>query len=436
MKTTLRKSLVAVAVLAAWSGARAEGSYVEVYGILDVGVATVAHSLPANNALPAGINPLNTGGMDGNFANRESAMVNGGMQYSRWGIKGSEDLGGGAKAIFTFESGFNPLNGALTDNSASVLANAASNGGTANSSSNGAGSVNGQIFGRQAWVGFSEPDWGTVMFGRNYNQIYDVMSAYDPVFKSDIMSPLGFSGTLGGGGGVTENTRIDNSIKYKNQFGAVNVGALYKLGASDGSAPGIGYALNVGYEEGAFGIQGVYEQFRDVGNLGISSGRATVTVYDTEAWLLAAKYKFDKLTVKGGFELYKLRAPSNAPATAYDYFGTSAIVGAAGTDVAAVGYSAAPQEVKVAFIGGDYNLTQAFNIAVGLYDVRYESYLSGGTQKPAGDIYWSTVVADYRFSKRTDVYGGFVYINYSGDKYASAIYKTNSLGMVGIRHKF
>lgn len=434
----MRKSLISVAVLASIASAHAEESYIQVYGILDVGVATVQHSLPANSDLPAGINPLQTGGITSDKYKRVTTVVNGGMQYSRLGVKGSRDIGHGVNVIGVLEAGINPQSASLSDNSASVLANAERNGGRYNSSSYGAGSVNGQIFGRQAYVGVSEADWGTVMVGRTYNHIYDVMSGYDPVFKSDIMSPLGYSGTLGGGGGVTENTRIDNSIKYKNKFGPIQVGALYKVANDEGNAPGSGYSLSLGYEKDGFGVQAVYQAFRNQGTLGISgtgsSSRAKVTVYDTEALLLAAKYKFDKATVRGGWERYKLTQPSDAPTSSYNYFGTLAAVVPTGGQVAVAGSTASDQVVNVFFGGADYNFTPSFNLAGGVYDIRYSPYDT--TRK--GDIYWYTLIGDYKINKETDVYGGVVYIDYSGPKYQtpSIVYKSNSLGMVGIRYKF
>ncbi|WP_038732939.1 porin, partial [Burkholderia pseudomallei] len=50
---------------------------------------------------------------------------------SRFGLKGSEDLGGGSKAIFQLESGF--------------------------STANGTSQFAGGIFTRQAWVGLTNP---------------------------------------------------------------------------------------------------------------------------------------------------------------------------------------------------------------------------------------------------------------------------------------
>lgn len=427
MKTTLTKSLMATAVLGACACVHAEDSYLEVYGILDAGVASVAHSLPASSTFPSSINPLQTSGMDSHYANRQTAMVNGGMQFSRWGIKGAEDMGQGRKAFFVLESAINLPTGTLSNASTSI-ANNSSAGGNTYSESYGNSSLNGQLFARQAYVGVSEPDWGTIMFGRNYTQIYDVMSGYDPVFKSDIMSPIGLSGTLGGGGGVSESTRVDSSVKYKNQFGPVNVGVFYRIASNDGTEAGSGYGVNLGYESGAFGVQGVYQAFKNAGALGVSSASATPTVklYDTEAWLLAGKYKIGAGTVKMGVERYTLKAPTATGAT-FNYFGDTSYTVAAGTDV--------NQNVNVYFAGGDYNFSPAFNVAVGAYDIHYYSY-AGASAKDPGDIRWYSLIGDYRFSKRTDLYSGLVYIDYSGDKYASAAYKANSLGMVGIRHKF
>lgn len=66
-------------------------------------------------------------------------LAGGNESGPRWGLMGSEDLGGGMKANFRLENGFNVANGALGQG--------------------------GRMFGRQAWVGLSGTNWGAVTLG-------------------------------------------------------------------------------------------------------------------------------------------------------------------------------------------------------------------------------------------------------------------------------
>ena len=80
----MKKSLIALAVLAA-SGAAMAQSSVTLYGVADV----VIHK----------------------DADVSAKMTSGGVSTSRWGVKGSEDLGGGLSANFNFEQGLDLTNG-------------------------------------------------------------------------------------------------------------------------------------------------------------------------------------------------------------------------------------------------------------------------------------------------------------------------------------
>jgi predicted porin len=79
---------------------------------------------------------------------------------SRWGLKGSEDLGGGLSAVFHLENQFTAFDGKL-------------------SSPN-------ELFGRQAYVGLSSNKFGTLTFGRQYAPLYDTMGdVFDPLTVGD-----------------------------------------------------------------------------------------------------------------------------------------------------------------------------------------------------------------------------------------------------------
>jgi predicted porin len=69
---------------------------------------------------------------------------------SRFGFKGSEELGGGTRAIFLLENGFNAATGALGQG--------------------------GLLFGRQAFVGLANADLGSVTMGRQYSSLIDFLS--------------------------------------------------------------------------------------------------------------------------------------------------------------------------------------------------------------------------------------------------------------------
>ncbi len=77
-------------------------------------------------------------------------MASGFAQGSRWGLKGTEDLGGGLKALFQLENGFN--------------------------ASNGKAAQGGLMFGRQAYVGLSDNQWGSVTLGRQYDSVIDYLA--------------------------------------------------------------------------------------------------------------------------------------------------------------------------------------------------------------------------------------------------------------------
>lgn len=139
----MKKTLIALAAVAV-SGAAMAQSSVTLYGIADV----VIHKDKGESA----------------------KMSSGGVSTSRWGIKGSEDLGGGLKANFNFEQGLN-----LTD-----------------------GSLKGNGFDRQAWVGLSG-GFGEVKLGKAWNAYDDIAAAAGPVFfDANVLTLNGIAPTWAG----------------------------------------------------------------------------------------------------------------------------------------------------------------------------------------------------------------------------------------------
>ena len=148
----MKKSLIALAVLAA-SGAAMAQSSVTLYGIADAYV---------------GSSKTEVGGV----GQRQTAVNTSGVNGSRWGLKGSEDLGGGMKAIFTLESGF--------------------------SLDTGASAQNGTLFSRQALVGL-QSDFGTVSLGRQYSAYDNLQGGTNNNYDAFTFNARNGSGASGGG---------------------------------------------------------------------------------------------------------------------------------------------------------------------------------------------------------------------------------------------
>ncbi len=83
---------LSLALLGAAGAAQAQNS-VTLYGVIDAGLSYVSNA----NGKPASVW----------HAERQPCRAD------RWGLKGQEDLGGGLKAIFQLENGFDPGTGQL-----------------------------------------------------------------------------------------------------------------------------------------------------------------------------------------------------------------------------------------------------------------------------------------------------------------------------------
>jgi GBP family porin len=423
----MKKQIIATAILGTLAGvAHADdGDSVTLYGILDVAVGTIEHSANASPLFPATVNPVNK--VSTAYTHSVTGMFNGGISDSRWGIKGTENLGGGLHAFFDLESGINVPSGNL-NNAAGSIAGSKNTMGAASA-------LDGQFFNRGAYVGLRHDVYGSIEFGRTPTMGLDTISNYDPVFAAQLFSPLGFSGSYSAGG-ITEGSRTDNNVKYTNHIGDFNVGLSYSFGGVAGNfGEGSTWGANLGYEAHQFGIQAVYYSARDavhsgaltganpVGSTLIGTNVGSLTVANDDDVLLAAKYSFGPLTVKGGYEHYELKPPSD-PAAAnetYDYYGyTGTLTNTVYTTKA-----------NVYFFGGDYRITPAFDIAAGIYDTQtmQTTGVAGGNQ-----LQYS-VLADYHLSHRTDVYAGYMFSKFNGAAF-NGDEPTNYIAAAGIRTLF
>ena len=156
--------------------------------------------------------------------------MSGAASMSRYGIKGSESFHNGLTGFFVLEGAMNTASGQIANNGQSVLNNA-----NRLSTISSASAINGQAFSRAAYVGVSAPRYGSIEVGRTVAFSTEQTAEFDPLHASGLYSPLGYSGAIGGGLGITENARLDNSVKYENKIGHFSFGVQYKFNQTDSS---------------------------------------------------------------------------------------------------------------------------------------------------------------------------------------------------------
>ncbi len=252
-------ALAAVLVAGSAGAQTASGSSVQIYGLMDAGVEYLSNA-DANK-------------------HHISKVTSGGMNTSRWGVRGSEDLGGGLKAIYNLEGGI------FLDT----------------------GAQDGVLFKRAALVGL-ERSYGSLVAGHGFTTVYDFLGAFDPMGYSPSYSWI-LAGSATGVSKYGMTTAFDNLIKYTGKFGPVKVGATVGLGEQpDGAANSRKYALGAVYAYEALALVGTWEQIN--GNTVIATGNRD----ETRALHLAGSYTAGDAKIIVGARDHRLVAGKAATA--------------------------------------------------------------------------------------------------------------------------
>ena len=195
---TLLAALVASALSSLATGANAQSS-VTLWGIADSWVGVTDNKV---GGTPPG---------------RTTVVESGGAQASRWGLRGTEDLGGGLKANFALEQGFNLDNGAVTRVSLSE-----------------------QGFNRAAWVGLSG-EFGEVRLGR-------MLTAFDALRGStnQLYDSSGFASTGQVWGAGTTAASGQAAVTGSDYLARGNNTAYYATPVIGGFSGSVSYSANEG----------------------------------------------------------------------------------------------------------------------------------------------------------------------------------------------
>ncbi|MGH8857337.1 MAG: porin, partial [Polaromonas sp.] len=269
---------------------------------------------------------------------RQTVVNSGGINGSRWGLRGSEDLGGGLKANFQFESGFDI--------------------------STGQSQQGGALFGRQAYVGLSG-GFGAVTLGRQYTA-YDALrgatnNTYDSTFAT--------TGTAWNTGVADYTVRVNNSIAYTSpDFGGFSGSAVVALGENKTPTQSASRntSLQLRYANGPLLVGYAHQTEKDV------------TVPNRKYNLIAGSYDFGVASITGGYNTAK-----QGPTSDKEYqLGVKVPFGAASV---AAGYSRSKSDsLGVTRKGTGYSIA-------GLYDLSKRTALyAGWNQTKAADFVSAT----------------------------------------------
>ncbi|BCQ26472.1 porin [Caballeronia sp. NK8] len=376
------------------AAAQAQGS-LTLYGLIDAGLTYTSNEIA---------------GSGGGHSNWQ--MTSGAVQDSRWGLRGAEDMGAGLKAIFTLESGFNLNNGqSLSDN---------------------------RIFNRRAYVGVSSRDYGTVTLGRQSDGMVD------------FVAPLSLTGTEFGGthfahpfdiDNLNDSFQINNSVKYMSpEFAGFRVGALYGFSnQAGGFTNNRAFSFGMSYVRGPWNFGVGYLQLnsaaRTPGQLNANGAVTDTTASSLQGVLSASAVPLGVLadsqkTLGAGVNY------SFGPAVAGFVYTQSKLTRFFQTNL-----SANFQNFEGNF---RYALTPIVELS-GAY-----TYSRAGGNGGGGIPHWNQVsaMADYRFSRRTDVYiqGAWQRVSPSGSSPLGVAWingvsnpsstTTQLQATAGLRHRF
>ncbi|MEK6346409.1 MAG: porin [Burkholderia sp.] len=381
-------TLFSLASVAAMGSAHAQSS-VTLYGLIDTSLTYVNHAQGSKNSWLLG---------------NSSA---GNLSGSRFGIKGSEDLGGGLKAIFQLENGFNPSTGGLGQG--------------------------GRMFGRQAFVGLASDHFGTVTLGRQYDPLVDLIQ---PITADNYFGSV--FATAGDVDNYDNSFRVDNAVKYTSPLiSGVQFEAMYSFGGVAGSTSSKqSYSAAVSYNGGPLALAaGYYYAANTAGNAGQRAG-----------WSSTSDGTFDG-PINGGYQ------------TAHS-LGIARVAGqyTFGAFTAGASYSNAQYRRDGASL---FAQNERYNTGQGFLNYQLNPSLLLGVgysyTKATGDTsatyHQASLGADYTLSKRTDIYLTAAYQHASGTtrdsvtgqtvaaqasigSYGYAGTNSQTLVNLGLRHRF
>ena len=389
----MKKTLAALAVLGAFGATSAFAADVTLYGLVDYGF-NYQHI---------------DGDVDGVDAVDNFKMMSGQNSGSRFGLKGTEDLGNGLKVIFQLENGFSADDGTF--------------------------STSGTLFDRQASLALNGA-FGEVAFGR-MGQLasslgsYGLLGATSP-FSTGWQDISGEKFVMAKG-----QTRYDNMITYKTPtFAGFTAFAQYSFGNSgDSDTTGKEWAEGKASADRYYGIGATYKTqslylVGVVDSINYGSQQTTASTKDLD----------DSLTVTlgGNYDFGFMKTYA-----AFQYFDNAVGVGQKLIGQDAISATASSAQAQFAAHGAEgYSASLGVGVpALGGTAKAHVGYVTAEDTKDSDKLEmtrWNVVVGyDYNLSKRTFVYTSAAFMQ---DKYETKGNRDQEPSAVevtaGLVHKF
>ena len=330
------------------------------------------------------------------------------------GVKGSEDLGNGLKAIFQAEFQFDPTEGS-------------------------------GLTGRDQWVGLGS-GWGKLRVGTISTSYKSHGAMIDPIYRTSAQNRTwGFQSALHRGKGEDGEGRATNTIRYDSPsfFGGLGFIGTFTRQTDNGKDNKTDNPFSVGahYKFGDSGL--VFADYITNDQDG-----------DNSAWKVGGKWMIGNFGLYGQYEkddgLIANRSLDSNVAGVLSTTNIAQVLGLSRAERAFLN-----DEVDEAIANGDvdsldtYFLGASYSMGNWMF---YGAYGHGDNIKVDGvrdfdlDTEYDSyeLVAHYRFSKRTDMYGGWVLVDYNNDvkfrdpdtgRVDEGSLETNVFTL-GVRHKF
>jgi predicted porin len=350
----MKKTCLCMA-LATISGIAHAQSSITLYGVFDEGIDYVTNSKGK---------PL-------------VSLVSGEINGARWGLLGKEDLGGGYKAVFNLENGFDSNTGAL---------------GQA-----------GLEFGRNAYVGLGGP-YGTITAGRQYSSVVDFVG----LTLTASESWGGWFATHPGDMDQLNNTfRVNNAVKYTSvTYRGLTFGAMYNFGGQAGAFNrDSGVGAGVSYKNGPLSAGAAFQSLQDPYNTAYNNGANAATAIASPVYSGYASARTLQIIVAGvAYQLGHATLGATYSNTQFQQLGADS--GNAGATAHLSG-NAIFNNFEVNF---KYMVTPAFLLAASY------NYTNGSPVGSLRGAQYNEVAlgADYFLSKRTDILFVTGYLKASG----------------------